>query len=628
MRKQKFKVLDLFAGAGGFSYGFRSFRVNNKAPYEIVGYVENDPDAIKTLVSALVRDGITKEEACKKMICEDIMLSETKRTLYSICPEVDVIIGGPPCQSFSLIGPRSGDFDKQERFREDDRDSLFSHYIHLVDHYKPAFFVFENVTGILSKRTEDTGKKYIDMILAAFEDLGYDMSILEGEWAGAKYMVLNAADYGVPQFRHRVIIVGNRLHLPNPAPKPTHCHPDKCKETGLLPYVTLRDAIGDLAPLQAQYTLTSSEKGTSNRKVSLERKEQIEKINRDRFCGVEPVSYPWEKFNSFREEGNESRKLFMDAIRPKHAKTLLTGHIARRQQESDIKLFEKMKPGSSSKELLDGRDPADKELLSLIKYGMSSFQDKYKKLSWDSPCGTIFAHLQKDGNRFIHPDGVQARTLTIREAARIQSFPDDYIFEAPGNKRYKQIGNAVAPLLAKAIAAVLYKSLREHFDTDRQTKLQILPSESRSRNMAAIRSRDTGPEIRLRKALFAAGLRFRLREKITGSPDIVFRRQKVAIFVDGCFWHGCPECYKKPVSNQEFWERKVITNIKRDRMVDETLQKDGWRVERIWEHDIRNNLDDVVDRLQNIVRNVPDVCEAADCNKECFLKNDMLLSFK
>ena len=601
VRKRKFKVLDLFAGAGGFSYGFRTFRVNGKAPFEIAGYVENDPNAVKTLVAALIRDGMDPENAKKITVCEDIMLSETKRTLYSVCPEADVIIGGPPCQSFSTIGPRSGDAAKQERFRGDLRDSLFSNYIELVDHYRPAFFVFENVLGILSKKIENTGKKYIDMIIAAFEDVGYDMSILEGEWAGAKYMVLNAADYGVPQLRNRVIIIGNRLKIPNPAPKPTHCPPEKCQETGLLPYVSVRDAIGDLPPLQAQYTVTPSEKGISVKKVSSERRKQIEELNRQRFSGVEPEEYPWEKFLAFREKGNEARRRFMDFIRPRQENAVLIGHIARRQQESDILLFERMKPGSSSKDLMESNDPAEKELLSLIKYGMSSFQDKYKKLSWDMPCGTIFAHLQKDGNRFIHPDSDQARTLTVREAARIQSFPDDFVFEVQGNNRYKQIGNAVAPLMARAIAEALYEPLWKNIGKIRRSMLKTIPSESRSRNMAAIKSRNTGPEIKLRKALFAAGFRFRLREKLTGSPDMVFRRQRVAVFVDGCFWHGCPDCYKKPVSNSEFWEKKVETNTKRDRAVDEALQKEGWRVERIWEHDIREKLDAVVNRFKDII---------------------------
>lgn len=601
MRRRKFKILDLFAGAGGFSYGFRNFRINGKAPFEIAGYVENDTNAVKTLVATLIREGVDPEKARKITIGEDITLSETKRTLYSVCPKVDVIIGGPPCQSFSTIGPRSGDAAKKERFREDQRDSLFSHYIELVDHYRPAFFVFENVTGILSKKTEDTGKKYIDMIIASFEDIGYDMSIHDGEWSGAKYMVLNAADYGVPQLRHRVIIIGNRLKSPNPVPKQTHWQPEHCVVTGRLPYVTLFDAIGDLPPLQAKYTLTTAEKGMSSKKVSSERKMQIDALNRDRFNGVDPSFYHWERLNSAYADGSESRQRFLDFIRPQPDFCWLTGHTARNQQETDILLFEKMRPGSSSKDLLGGSDPEHAKLLSLIKYGMGSFQDKYKKLSWDLPCGTIFAHLQKDGNRFIHPDSAQARTLTVREAARIQSFPDDFVFEAQGNTRYKQIGNAVPPLMARAIAEALYEPLCKSIARKRLAILKTAPSEGRSRNMAAIKNRDTGPEIKLRKALFAAGLRFRLREKLIGSPDMVFVRQKVAIFVDGCFWHGCPDCYKKPVSNKEFWEKKVETNKKRDRVVNEELQKEGWRVLRVWEHSIKTDVHSEVEKIKRLL---------------------------
>ncbi|MGB9804730.1 DNA cytosine methyltransferase, partial [Desulfofundulus sp.] len=95
----------------------------------------------------------------------------------------------------------------------------------------------------------------------------------------------------------------------------------------------------------------------------------------------------------------------------------------------------------------------------LIKYDMSSFEDKYRKHSWDRPCTTVFAHLEKDGNRFIHPDSNQARTFTVREVARIQSFPDDFVFTAPGNVRYRYVGNAVPPLMAKAIGEAIYQVL-------------------------------------------------------------------------------------------------------------------------------------------------------------------------
>lgn len=594
-------MLDLFAGAGGFSFGFKHFQINGVYPFELVGYVENDPIAVKTLINAMISDGMDREKAEKITICKDITLAETKRELFAVCPKVDVIIGGPPCQSFSTIGPRSGDEAKKEKFREDHRDSLFSHYVQLVDHYRPSFFVFENVTGILSKKTDESGVKYIDLILSAFEEIGYDLSINEGERKGSKYMILNAADFGVPQIRNRVIVIGNKINVPNPVPQRTHCPPKHSLTTGLLPYVTLRDAIGDLPFLQAKYTLTTAEKGISPNKVSSDRRILIEDKNNKRFSGMEQTSYRWDRFYASYKSGNESRRNFLDFIKPKNTDVTLTAHIARKQQETDILLFERMLPGTSSQDLMTSNTPNSIELLSLIKYRMSSFKDKYKKLSWDQPCGTIFAHLYKDGNRFIHPDGTQARTLTVREAARIQSFPDDYIFEAKGNMRFKQIGNAVAPLFAMAIAKALYESLLINIKKRKNQGIGSIPSESRRKNMAAIKSHNTGPEIKLRKALFAAGLRFRLREKIVGSPDIVFRKKRLAIFVDGCFWHHCPKCYKKPVSNKEFWENKIEANVKRDHEVDRLLGEKGWKVLRIWEHSIRQDVNFEVEKIKIIL---------------------------
>lgn len=600
---REYRVLDLFAGAGGFSLGFRRYNDGERNPFHIVGYVEIDQNAANTLISALMRNGMSAEDAGKIVICGDITIPETRRRLYAACPYADIIIGGPPCQSFSTIGPRAGCAELQAKFLEDDRDSLFGHYLQIVEHYMPMFFVFENVTGLLSKKDRDSGKKFIDMIVEEFEKLGYNLELEQEQFPGKKYLVLNAADYGVPQARERVIIIGNRIGVKNPVPVRTHCPPEKCQETGLLPYVTLHDAIGDLPALLPKITITPPEKGMSIKKVSAQRRAELELINGRRFNGLDPVPYHWDRFWSSYHQGGDSRRQYFDFIKPRVENFMLTGHVARGQQETDIVLFRNMKEGTSSKNLLKSDDSRDKHLLSLIKYDMKSFQDKYKKLSWSTPCGTIFAHMQKDGNRFIHPDSEQERTLTVREAARIQSFPDDYVFEAAGNVRYKYVGNAVPPLFSRAIAGALYRALC--LVTRRRGRgyvLTTVPSETRSRNMAAIRSRDTKPEIRLRKALFAAGLRFRLKVKIAGSPDIVFLRKKIAVFVDGCFWHGCPKCYKKPVTNQEFWAQKVEENRRRDREVDARLEEDGWSVIRIWEHKIKKDLNSVVETIKTAVQ--------------------------
>jgi len=121
----------------------------------------------------------------------------------------------------------------------------------------------------------------------------------------------------------------------------------------------------------------------------------------------------------------------------------------------------------------------------------------------------------------------------------------------------------------------------------------VLTSEQRSYNMSRIRGRDTKPELRLRKALWAAGLRYRVRNSLPGKPDIVFPSARLAVFVDGCFWHGCPEHLTWPKSNADFWRRKIKRNIKRDREIDAELEKIGWKGRRYWEHEITDAVDTV-----------------------------------
>ena len=119
--------------------------------------------------------------------------------------------------------------------------------------------------------------------------------------------------------------------------------------------------------------------------------------------------------------------------------------------------------------------------------------------------------------------------------------------------------------------------------------------------MARVRSRNTEPETTLRKALWARGFRYRLNTDLPGSPDLVFVASKTALFVDGCFWHGCPRHYTLPVKNREFWQRKLARNISRDRKADQDLGMSGWTVIRIWEHEISENLDEVVERLAQLL---------------------------
>ncbi|MCW3490228.1 very short patch repair endonuclease [Dethiobacter alkaliphilus] len=129
--------------------------------------------------------------------------------------------------------------------------------------------------------------------------------------------------------------------------------------------------------------------------------------------------------------------------------------------------------------------------------------------------------------------------------------------------------------------------------------MDIKSVDERSRNMAAIKSKNTKPEITLRKLLFKRGLRYRIHYNLTGKPDIVFPGKKVAVFIDGCFWHACPVCYREPNSNKEFWRTKINTNIRRDIVVNRKLANLGWVVVRIWEHEIKKDIEGAVRRIMD-----------------------------
>jgi len=440
------KVLDLFAGIGGLSLGFESvLDENGNQLFEMVAFADVDPKACETLRSYLRRHGRNPDIVVEGDLTDD----KTKQQILSICGTIsgtiDAIVGGPPCQSFSMIGPRSGYGTRTDKWEGDPRDRLYRDYIDVVQALDPTFILFENVTGLLSKKNPD-GRPFIDIIIDDLSSLDYRLTFASPK-ISTPYLVLNAADYGVPQVRNRVFIVGNRLKVDNVFPEPTHGSPESqdLGVQGLLPWVTVRDAIGDLPAIKAPFTFHG---------VNDNEKTRVREANRSRDVGVDRRPYHWQQFDKHYESCGSQGQLFLDWVKPHKDGAELVGHVARGQQVSDQELFRRMPPGSSSADLV--RNPEQyADMLDLIKYDLSTFKDKYRKQSWDRPSTTIFAHLQRDGNRFIHPDSEQARTFTVREAARLQSFPDDYEIKATGLRRHTYIGNAVPPLLAKALGESL-----------------------------------------------------------------------------------------------------------------------------------------------------------------------------
>ncbi len=398
--KKSFTFIDLFAGCGGLSEGF--YRKGFKA----LAHVEIDKFACETLRERMRFYGYkhADTEVVETDITSDDIISQIDKAILG--REVDVIIGGPPCQAYSTAG-RARD---PNGMKKDPRNFLFENYVKILNHYRPKFFVFENVTGILT--AEVKGKSIIRQVFAALGE-NYNLAdSLDG-------IVLNSVNYGVPQQRKRVIVFGVRKDIMISVQElydgvvKTHYGPDDepCLKSKLAKYVSVREAIGEFPPIH-----------------------QGE--------GQESVPFTYSLSNDFLKRiGSASLHELHD-------------HICRKHNAADVERYTEMSRHQwTFAELLKNRPDLRHEHARL-------FDNSYVVQFWDQPARTIIAHLIKDGNQFIHPDPEQGRTLTVREAARLQSFPDDFVFCGSRGEQFRQIGNAVPPLFAEALAESLLKALK------------------------------------------------------------------------------------------------------------------------------------------------------------------------
>lgn len=404
-----YKFIDLFAGCGGLSEGFYM------QGYEALAHVEINHTACETLKTRMKHYGYKNaEEAVLEL---DITREDVIDCIDAAVKgeEVDVIIGGPPCQAYSSLGRAKDD----NAMQDDPRNFLFESYVKVLNHYMPKFFVFENVTGLLTAKIN--GEHIVNKIVTALGE-NYKVKF------EPKMNVLNSANYGVPQVRKRVIIIGVRNDI-DITPEEmyasilkTHYDPEMNDEErkGLKKYVTVKDAIGELPFLRP---------GEGQPEVEFE------------------FSMDNEFLKRIGRKGN----------------TILRDHVARNHNDMDVARYTAMaKEHWTFQEMLEKREDLRHEKARV-------FGNSYTVQWWDLPSKTIIAHLYKDGNQFIHPDYKQGRTFTVREAARIQSFPDDFVFEGPRTEQFKQIGNAVPPLLAEAIASGM------------KTKLDLLKEEGKKK---------------------------------------------------------------------------------------------------------------------------------------------------
>ncbi len=378
IRNDDLKIIDLFCGAGGFSLGFTS------NGFKIVYAIDKELTCIDTYRFN------HPEVAEDRVVCKDI--TEIKDDLKKFIgdKEIDVIIGGPPCQGFSTAN--------RQRMIDDPRNKLYKNFVESINCIKPKFFVMENVEGIL---------KIKDEIIEDFTSLDVKYTV--------RPFKVNALDFGVPQNRKRVFFLGTR----------TDSNIDKMIETIIKmgsqnPKTNVDDALFGMKFLQAN------------------RKKNAHNENSD-ISGSKIFITDYVAINNY-----------ISLINSTKVSNVIYNHKARYNNDRDIEIFSRLFPGDKSD---------DPKIADIMPYTSRNdiFKDKYYRLRGDRPCKTITAHMKFDCNMYIHPR--ENRGLTPREAARIQSYPDDYYFTGAYTKTYLQIGNSVPPLVARAIASTIKAEL-------------------------------------------------------------------------------------------------------------------------------------------------------------------------
>lgn len=483
------RYMDLFAGCGGISLGFLT------AGFQPVASVEIDRHAAQSHGANFGPLSMGGDQHAHH-VARDVT-KEDPATIFaelgihgSVDDQVDVLVGGPPCQAFARVGRAKLREQAHKRLEEtadqaflvDGRVNLWERYVHYIRMTKPVALLMENVPDILNHG----GKNVAEMVAKSLSDEGYEVA----------YTLLNASWYGVPQTRERMILVGFHRDsgiMPS-FPKPTHhvilpqgyvgskntarqvikdhgsehhrfvADPD----VSLPPATTAKDALADLPPI---YALQMFNRGELRRGV----KNPLEPVRYTTPTPSNAYSRLMRKWHGFATDEST------------------TGHVIR-YLPRDYKIFAEISEGWEYPQIHDyveqkiaewlkarkrsglSTDPRQPEVRDFIRhwripYDPSKFPNKWWKLDSKKPVRTLLAHLGKDSYSHIHFDSEQARTISIREAARLQSFPDGFVFNGSMNPALKQIGNAVPALFAYAIAISMRSNLGAPAITDMRVKL-------------------------------------------------------------------------------------------------------------------------------------------------------------
>ena len=392
-------VVSLFAGAGGMDLGFK------QAGFDIVWANDFDKDCVITY---------------RKNLGNHIVLGDIKDVKSEDIPNnPDVVIGGFPCQGFSI--------NNKKRSMEDERNHLYKEMLRIIKDKQPKYFVAENVKGILSLEKG----KVIELIVNDFKKIGYDVD----------YQLLTASDYGVPQNRQRVFIIGNRIGKENPYPEITHYNPNLKKNQqmtldnpNLKPYVTAKEVLSHLANRRISYDPQKNGKGYIYNHIARTNVADTfwgrkYKVNQHDICDY---------LKEARNKSEWSTQKIDEYFGYRHT----AGHWFRKDNNSGS--IPNPEDWWELKKLLKFDDKYDKAVTTLEEKTIT-FEQSLRIANWDTPSDTITATGTE-----IHPN--KKRRISVREAAILQTFPDNFIFEGALGSMYKQIGNAVPVDLAKLVA--------------------------------------------------------------------------------------------------------------------------------------------------------------------------------
>ena len=515
------KVIDLFAGPGGLGEGFSAHRDNNgHQTFKIAMSIEKEPSAHRTLLlRALFRQypdgeapeayyaflrgelGSSPEEQLYQLpelqheldLARDeaqaIELGVTdkrevnKKVRTALAGEDFVLIGGPPCQAYSLVGRARNSGDKSRTYNpdEDHRNFLYKEYLEIIAKFQPSIFVMENVKGMLSAKTSegpvfprirkdladpckstgltpDKGRKrgkykILSFVVGAQGDL---LEQLDADKLDARDFIIRAEEFGIPQARHRVILLGVKEGLAN-GPIKTLI-PDRIR-------ATIDSAISDLPSLRSGISkgfddpdLWKKLPAQTVKKLRRFRPQIPEDVARKIFNGAHDMDSASSRGSEFGMR--TTYKGMPEFFRQWFIDTRMNGHITNHSTRAHIIEDLARYWFAAIYSTTENRSPKAMDFPKPLwpahaNFSSGKFADRFRVQVWGSPASTITSHISKDGHYFIHPEPKQMRSLTVREAARIQTFPDNYHFVGNRTQQYVQVGNAVPPLLAAQLAAAV-----------------------------------------------------------------------------------------------------------------------------------------------------------------------------